>query len=243
MKLEANPSPRPFTISYPDYLLQAQPRISDPPKQAARSILPRLLNNLYRDALQREALAEYLEQLLRQLRGEALLIATLAYGLGVRLSALRSVRLRDVSVFDSCIVISGRDYVIPNAIREDLKEHLHDKVCGYEAGTSINRRDDKIFADDAFATLISAFDRVRNLCTDQNVCPKKSNFLAAITVRACADSMLRIASWLHRRLATRKGALFSSPLELFDRGPRIVRRGRSGALNAYYVWRTTRAVL
>jgi integrase len=247
MQLETNTPYPTSTISHSSHSLQAQPELepeiqAEPErhstaKQAPRSIVPRLLKDLYRDASQREALAEYVEQLLRHLRGEALLVATLAYGLGIRLSALRAVRIRDVDISDSCIVIAGRDYVIPTTIREDLKEHLQQKVCGYEAGTSMSRRDAKVFSEEAFADLVATFDHVRNLCSDA------SNPLGSSATRACFDSMLRVTSWLHRRLATRKGALFSSPLELFDRGPRIVRRKHGGRLDAYYVWRTTRAVL
>lgn len=35
----------------------------------------------------------------------------------------------------------------------------------------------------------------------------------------------------------------TSPLELFDKGPRIVRRGRGGVIDAYYLWRASRVLV
>jgi hypothetical protein len=177
---------------------------------------------------QRELLVEYLEALFSQLRGEALLIATLAYGLQSHVSQLRMIRIRDVDTIDTCIVLAGHEQSVPAAIFEDLKEHLHEKICGSEATTSICRRDDLLFSDEAFEQLARVTERVDSLYRTR---------LRSALIETRFDSRLRILGWLHCRSAVRKGRRCTSPLELFDKGPRIVRRGRAGSIDAYYVWR------
>jgi hypothetical protein len=51
------------------------------------------------------------------------------------------------------------------------------------------------------------------------------------------DNFLRVMGWFHSKRAARRGAGAASPLGLFDKGPKIVRRDRGGAVHSYYLWR------
>jgi hypothetical protein len=242
MQLETTPSDTAnLAISRQAYraLTYQKPKLVVDEAQVAstRGLASRMLQSLRHNTGQREALAEYVELLFSQLRGEALLIATLAYGLGARLSALRTVRIRDVAILDTVIVIAGREYTIPDTVHEDLREHLHDKVCGCEASTSFSRRDELVFCEEAFTHLAAVSRRVEALHAE------KLHTLKGSRVPSCLDCRLRVVGWLHRKLAAKKGSVCRSALELFDKGPRIVRRKQGGVLDAYYVWRAGRAVL
>jgi integrase len=185
------------------------------------------------DTALRETLTEHLEKLLGGLRGEALLVATLSYGLGVRVSALREVKVRDVSLADNTIFLTGRERAIPVVIREDLREYLEDKG---DRSASGSRRDQKLFGDEAFTTLADESRRVDAIFSS------KLRSTEGRRAKACLDSRLRILGWFHRKRAARKGLRFSSALELFDKGPRIVRRGQGGRVDAYYAWRASRVL-
>jgi hypothetical protein len=54
----------------------------------------------------------------------------------------------------------------------------------------------------------------------------------------CINRVFRLLGRFHAKRALKRGAKLASPLDLFDKGPRIVRRGRRGVIDAYYVWRT-----
>lgn len=182
----------------------------------------------------------FLELLFGSLRAESLLIATLAYGLAVKTSTLRSLRIRDVSISDGSIVISNQLYAIPGEILDDLREFLHERMCGCEAHEASERypnsstfsvRDAQLFSSAAFSVLD---ETVRSF--GQFLAPS-SDPLCSTTQPRSLDSLFRVLGWLHRRALTRSGAPCASALEIFDKGPRIVRRRRAGVLDAYYVWR------
>jgi hypothetical protein len=187
--------------------------------------------------MRQEILAKQLEALLGVLRGEALLIATLSYGLGVRLSHLKTVRVRDVYIGSKRIVIGGRERVVPECILEDLRECLQDRLCGYDASIQGQRREQLLFSEEAFSDL-------KNGCSivDAGLATSPESSLAAkISLRP--DSRLSIVGSLHRKWAARQGVRLESPLELLDKGPRIVRRRSGGYIDSYYLWRASPVLL
>lgn len=186
----------------------------------------------------RAALAEHLEVLLGKLRGESLLVATLCYGLGVRVSQLQAVKMRDVSIVEKTIYLAGREREIPEVILGDLEEHIHDRLCGFEASSSSPRREVGLFSVEAFEALAAESRRVDAMfCGRMEIESGKGQ-----RAKACFDSRLRILGWFHRRRAARRGIQLRSPIELFDKGPRIVRRGSRGAVDSYYLWRASRVL-
>lgn len=192
----------------------------------------------HRSQHSREALTRACELLFGSLRGEALVAAMLAYGLGVRASELRVLRVRDVCLKDRSIFIMGRYRKLPEHALHDIRELLHDRVCGREAPTihsdgssdGVWRREDLLFSSNAFDLLLEV-SRVVN---------KQASIIEDLIFNKRFDSAFKILSRLHRRSAAKFGVVRESPLELFDKGPRIVRRGRGGVIDAYYVWRAAR---
>ena len=184
----------------------------------------------------REAITAHLEVLLGRLRGEALLIAALSYGLGVRMSHLREVRMRDVSLSDNTVVVGGRERVIPEGIVEDLRDHVQERMCGREVSNNLSRREQRLFSDDAFDLFAQESRYVDAMFAE------RLRVSMGQRARACLDSRLRILGWFHKKRAARKGIKFSSALDLLDKGPRIVRRRGAGSIDAYYLWRASRVL-
>lgn len=184
----------------------------------------------------REAITAHLEVLLGRLRGEALLLAALSYGLGVRISHLREIRMRDVSIADNTIVVAGRERAIPAGIVDDLRDFVQERMCGREASVSLSRREQRLFSDEAFDLFAHESRYVDALFAE------RLRLSVGKRARACLDSRLRILGWFHRKRAARKGLSLGSPLDLFDKGPRIVRRRTAGAVDEYYLWRASRVL-
>jgi hypothetical protein len=184
----------------------------------------------------RSALAEYLELLLNTLRGEALLIATLAYGLRIPISQVRHLRLRDVSITERLIFIGHRERPIPRAIMEDLREHLYENVCGRDATIGVTRREDQLFSEGAFEQLE---------ITTLSIQSRLAERLAGLSQRSSfwsTETQLQLLGALHAKRMRRAGRPSLCPLDSIDKGPRIVRRGRAGVIDAYYRWRLGRFV-
>jgi hypothetical protein len=179
----------------------------------------------------RAALANYLELLLNNLRGEALLVAALAYGLRVPISSLRELRIRDISITERLVFIASRERQIPHAIVEDLREHLFENVCGREASIGVTNRADRLFSQSAFEQLTETAQSIQSLLAEQ---------LQGIARRrsfSYLDTQLKLLGALHAKRMRRAGRLTPCPLDSINKGPRIVRRGRGGAIDAYYRWR------
>jgi hypothetical protein len=172
---------------------------------------------------------EDVERFLNQLRGEALLIGALSYDLGLRLSQLRFLRVRDVNLGARVIELSDGRRLIPGAIFEDLKEHIHEKLCGSEASAVAHKRDQLLFSQGAFESVM--LNCLSFFAAGREATPE-SDFGVRIK-----DNFLRVMGWFHTKRAARRGGRVDSPLGLFDKGPRIVRRDRGGMVNSYYVWR------
>jgi len=182
----------------------------------------------------RVALGDYLELLFNSLRGESLLIAALAYGLRLPITALRELRIRDVSVADRLIYVAERERPIPSAIIEDLREHLHENVCGRDATIGVTRRHELLFSSQAFTQLEVALKKIEILLVE------RLGTLIHQRAFSSFNTRLRVLGSLHARRIRSLGRCSSCPLDSIDKGPRIVRRGRGGVIDAYYRWRVGR---
>jgi hypothetical protein len=170
---------------------------------------------------------EQMEPLFGRLRGADLILATLAYGLGVRVSDLHTVRVRDVNLSAKCIVIAGTLYSLPAALTDDIRDFIHERLCGSEASVTVSRREQRIFSEQDFESFFAQVARYQ-LEAGQ----------AGVLTERCLNRIFRLLGRFHARKASKRGAKVASPLDLFDKGPRIVRRGRWGVIDAYYLWRT-----
>jgi len=189
---------------------------------------------------------EHVERFLNQLHGEALLVGALSYDLGLRLSQLRFLRVRDVNLTARVIELSEGAKPIPNALYEDLKEHVSDKVCGADCARVGQKRDQLLFSPEAFehvlvtcASFFAGSSREvanQDSASDQRISALHSNQGTELGQRV-RDNFLRVMGWFHSKRAARRGGGIASPLGLFDKGPKIVRRDRGGAVHSYYLWR------
>lgn len=200
-----------------------------------------------------------MEGLLSHLSGGALLVAGLAYGLGVPIEALRCLQLRDIHGGGKSLEIDGKRYAVPAILVEDLREFVQGRVCGFEATTSVYRRDQALFSGEAFeslnqhvahcisrggwnwlhpecAELFGGFvsERFISVCLVflSKAHSKHVTLIAPVPKRGVGAK--RVAG-KGKRQAPPPSAL--TPLDLLDKGPRIVRRARSGTIAAYYLWR------
>lgn len=176
---------------------------------------------------------EDIERFLNKLRGEALLIGALSYDLGLRFSQLRFLRVRDVNLSARAVELSAGRKAIPAALFEDLKEHIHEKLCGSEATAVANKRDQLLFSASAFESVLVACSGFLNQSEGAEA---GESLTREVGVRV-KDNFLRVMGWFLTKRAARRGGRVQSPLGLFEKGPRIVRRDRGGSINSYYVWR------
>ena len=218
----------------------------------------------------------YLEALFGKLRGEPLLVATLAYGLAESLSSIRAVRIRDISVFDSSIVVANRIRPIPSALIEDLREFIQERVCGCEMpysetlfaqgsrhnheqpgklqgrgdkGSNIHRfegisiRDDLLFSESAFRVVEEMSESILSILRERFPGALGEGASRPIHLLLGVLGRLHRMSVACRMLASRRLSSRShcdlSALDLFDKGPRIVRRRPNGSPDAYYLWRAS----
>jgi hypothetical protein len=192
---------------------------------------------------------EHLESLFSRLKDGALLIAALAYGLELSISDVCSIRVRDVNIASQSVVIKGRVYQVPKMALEDLREYLQEKLCGYEASVSLSKRDQALFSTaerESFQLEVMSWWKVFKLTQEYRESVTESHLVdsndepsvrGALGVARVIDRALGLIGRAHLYRAQRKNSKLSNALELFDKGPRIVRRNRYGAVTAYYVWR------
>ena len=184
-----------------------------------------------RQGLLRAIAPEHVERFLNKLHGESLLIAALAYDLGVRLSQLRFLRIRDVNLSSHEILLADGLRRIPTALFDDLRDHISDQVSSSPLDPKSGRREQLLFSSSAFEVVLlecAAFFRVQEEMKGSSSTHRQPR---------ARDSFLRVMGWFHAKRAARKGVSVGSPLALFDKGPRIVRRDRSGSIHSYYLWR------
>jgi hypothetical protein len=215
----------------------AVPGVSLSPQKAPRTSPPAGL---------RAIAPEHVERFLNQLHGEALLIGALSYDLGLRLSQLRFLRVRDVNLTARVIELSDGAKQIPVAVFDDLKDLMSEKMSGSELGHGVHKRDQLIFSHEGFEhvllTCTSFFAGERrevendDSASDLTVSALHSNQGTELGQRV-RDNFLRVMGWFHTKRAARRGGRVESPLGLFDKGPKIVRRDRGGAVHSYYLWR------
>lgn len=195
---------------------------------------------------------EEMEGVFSRLRGVDLIMATLAYGLGVRVSDLRRVRVRDVNLMTRQIVLDGVARPLPAMIVDDIRDYISERLCGSEASVSVARREQRLFSEDDLQRLfrhVSEYQRSLALRRSQQATedmaaiddgpgsPLEPLSSESVLTERCLNRIFRLLGRFHARGAARKGARLRSPLDLFDKGPRIVRRGRWGVVDAYYLWR------
>lgn len=200
-----------------------------------------------------------MEGLLSHLSGGALLAAGLAYGLGLPIEALRCLQLRDIHGGGKSLEVDGKRYSVPVILVEDLRDFVQSRVCGFEATTSVYRRDQALFGGEAFESLNQ---HVAN-CISRGgwnwLHPECAELFGGVVSERFISTCLVFLSKSHsrnvpliapvtkrvvgakrvagkgKRQAPPPSAL--TPLDLLDKGPRIVRRARSGTIAAYYLWR------
>jgi hypothetical protein len=185
---------------------------------------------------------EHVERFLNHLHGEALLVGALSYDLGLRLSQLRFLRVRDVNLSARVIELSDGAKQIPAALFEDLKEHISARLCGSEVGRGAAKRDQLLFSHEAFERVLrvcaSFFANASQAANSQESASDLTiSGLHAELGQRVRDNLLRVMGWFHRKRAAKRGARIASPLGLFDKGPKIVRRDRGGVVHSYYLWR------
>jgi hypothetical protein len=195
---------------------------------------------------------EVMEALLSRIHGGPMLLAALAYGCGVRLSSLRFVRMRNIYLSRETIELEGKRHSIPVALIDDLREYLHQRMCGSEACDGVFRREALLFTPESFVSLRQHAE----LCILQGAISWIDSECARLLVgdlseRFLETSLLLLSRQHRRRLAAKEkvekvrrkkgrhdlSSTPDSPLELLDKGPMIVRRDRAGGVNAYYLWR------
>ena len=111
------------------------------------------------------------------------------------------------------------------------KEFIHERLCGSDASLTVSKREQRLFGDEAFKSLLEQLSVFHPMRGSQELG-------AQGLMERCFNRIFRILAWRHARAAVRSGTKVRSPLELFDKGPRIVRRGRLGSVDQYYLWRT-----
>jgi hypothetical protein len=189
---------------------------------------------------------EHVERFLNQLHGEALLVGALSYDLGLRLSQLRFLRVRNVNLTARVIELSDGAKPIPAAVFDDLKDLIGEKMSGGEPSRGAHKRDQLLFSHQAFEhvllTCASFFAGARHEVENED----SASDLTISALHAhqgtdlgqrVRDNFLRVMGWFHTKKAARRGGRVASPLGLFDKGPKIVRRDRGGAVHSYYLWR------
>ena len=195
-----------------------------------------------RAVLKRLPSTEEMEPFFSRLRGVDLVMATLAYGLGVRVSDLKGIRVRDVNLLTRQIVLDGVVRPLPAMIVDDIRDYLNERLCGSEATVTVARREQRLFSEEdlqGFFRQVSEHQRSLTMQRIQGASGATASAEAAQSVltERCLNRIFRLLGRFHARGALRKGAKLRSPLDLFDNGPRIVRRGRRGVVDAYYLWR------
>lgn len=192
---------------------------------------------------------EHLESLFSRLKDGALLIAALSYGLEIPVSDICSARVRDVNIASHSVVIRGRAHQVPKMVLEDLRDYLQEKLCGYEASVSLSKRDQPLFSEAEraiFQREVVSWWKIFKLTQERSELGREawlenaaheSDIQDATGIARILDRALGLIGRAHLYRGQRGNLKLSSALDLLDKGPRIVRRNRYGAITAYYVWR------
>jgi integrase len=233
---------------YPSLAMLSNPLSSASVPLAARTSAESAMSPLARLFI-RHGSAERLETLFSRLKDGALLIAALSYGLELSASEICSMRVRDVNIAAQSVVIKARVYQVPKMVLDDLREYLQEKLCGYEASISLSKRDQLLFSEverSIFQREVVSWWRIFKATQQCAAVSAKAHrvwecaesTLGGLDVGAkIVDKALSLIGRAHRHRAVKRKVKLSSVLDLFDKGPRIVRRNRSGGVTAYYVWR------
>jgi hypothetical protein len=165
----------------------------------------------------REVCLPDIERLFSQLRGSVLLLAMLSFDHRCSTRAFTGVRLRDVNIAKKTIVINGVTHTLSEVVLDDVRDHVQGRLCGFSAVEGASRWQAPLFTDEESEALEAVLVK-RTLCVARG--------------SAAGQCLAEVAS---RHLELSPNA--PSPLQLLDKGPRIVRRGFGGTVDAYYVWK------
>lgn len=115
-----------------------------------------------------------------------------------------------------------------------------------EVGHGVQRRDQPLFSHEAFEHVLEACASFFagascGVCNHHTASELTISALHATQGtelgQRVRDNFLRVVGWFHSKRAARRGGAVASPLGLFDKGPKIVRRDRGGVVHSYYLWR------
>ena len=189
---------------------------------------------------------EHVERFLNHLRGESLLVGALCYDLGLRLSQLQFLRIRDVNLTARAIELSDGSKAIPAALYDDLREHISEKLSTRGSLQAGEKRNQLLFSHEAFELVLkactSSFLDAQQVANDDGVTDRPISTTATSRSgvelgQRARDNFLRVMGWFLTKKASKRGGRIQSPLGLFDKGPKIVRRDRGGVVHSYYLWR------
>jgi hypothetical protein len=152
-----------------------------------------------------------------------------------------------VNLVNRTIALSEGARPVPQALFEDLREHVADKLCGGDlSARGGNKRDQLLFSSAAFEGVLASCAAFFAAQASENgdadeVSEVRSSALSSNPTtevgQKVRDNFLRVMGWFHSKRAAQRGGKIESPLGLFDKGPKIVRRERGGVINSYYLWR------
>jgi hypothetical protein len=156
---------------------------------------------------------------LSSLDGAALIAAALVYGGGLCSEDLGLVRVEELDLRGGRILLRNggevREFPLGRDIIEDLREYALDRACGRRNGEVL-----RLFERE---TLKRVYNEIRSTLP--------------VWCRGISDPF-----GLLRRSGeeARSDVRVRTALDLFEKGPRIVRRGRRGSevrVESYYLWR------
>lgn len=164
--------------------------------------------------------SEQIQSLLRWGRGPALISLALTLDCNVPFRALKRIRLNDVDCDGGVIRISRTYYRIHDSLLEDLKEIVQNQSCGslVHQGERVRSESSFLFSEELIALVLGK-------------------------LKECKISPKKWRSFGEEILEERKSFDTQSPLDLFSRGPKILRRLSGGSSISHYFWRVLRNIV
>lgn len=165
---------------------------------------------------------------LTALRGPELLVAAFMFGCGASFEDVMRLELADISISRGTVTFKkghtdSRTESIPAVLLDDLKEHLLDLRCGRNASPD-TKSEAKVF-------LFGVKD------SKEYELPIRNAISLSCRNHALSSELLIWARSPHVAICEGFGC---SPIDLFEKGPMIVRRSSGtdrGYTDRYYLWR------
>lgn len=173
-----------------------------------------------------------LASVLTALRGGNLLVASLMLGCGMSFNQVISMEVTDISLTTGTVRFTGsfgdrRTADIPGVVIEDLKEFLLDRQCG---------RDARVNTSDSPKVFLSEGHEAKEEAKEYETAIKNAIALASRSRAISTDLLL----WARSEFTLCCEQWECSPLDLFEKGPMIVRRTSASdrsTTDRYYLWR------